>query len=89
MITVGLYEVYLGINLVYAKNRDGPPVADGGGALQSIALQLQHLTVQTGAVIEMEASKVQLSYVPGVVHVSEEDVHILRRAEACQQCTAT
>jgi hypothetical protein len=45
--------------------------------------------IQARSVVEVETGEIQFSYVAGVIHMSEEDVHILCRAEAWQQCTTS
>lgn len=75
---------YPSVHLVQAEDRNGLPVADIGGSLQGVALHLCHLKVQTGAVVEMKSSEVQLTYVPRVVHMPQKYVHVLRRTETWQ-----
>lgn len=40
--------------------------------------------VDTGTVVEVESGEVEFPDVTGIVHVSKEDVYVLRCAETCK-----
>ena len=69
------------LDFVEAENGNGFAVADTGCALNGSTFVLPDGLIDARQTIIVEAGKVQLSEVSSVVHVANEDVHILSGAD--------
>lgn len=67
--------------LVGMEDGYGATIAHTAGTLDSATAALAHQLVEIGQRVEVEASEVQFAQVAGIVHVPQEDVHILWGAE--------
>lgn len=69
-------------DLVRMEDGNGATIPDTTGPLDGAAAPGPDPLVQSGQSVEVEAGKVQFPQVPGIVHVPDEDVHVLGGAEA-------
>lgn len=76
---------YFGLDSVDTEDRDGLAIAHTGRALNGTAFLTSHRFIQSGQAVVVEPGKVQLTNVSGIVHVTDENVHVLRCTEACEQ----
>lgn len=71
----------LGGDLVRMEDGNGAAIPNAAGSLDGATLAVTDPLVQPRQGVEMEAGKVQLAQVASVVHVPDEDVHILGGAQ--------
>lgn len=76
----------LRLDLVWMEDGYGAAIAHTAGSLDGAAAALTHQLIEIGQRIEMEAGKVQLAQIARIVHVPQEDVHVLGGAQAVDGC---
>lgn len=75
-------NTHLRRDLVTGEYPDVATIPDGGRSLQNLPALAQHLPVETGALEEVGACKVQFPEVAAVVHVIQERVNVVRETGA-------
>lgn len=80
-----MFGVYLCFYFVRGEYRYGPSVPNTRSSLQDMTVDCLDVSVDASPVIEMEPREVQFTDEASVVHVPEEDVHILGCAKPCKK----